>query len=92
MPSVGDTKAACSGHVERHTAIVLGGSADIKHISFMWGPTGTDCRVIVDKAFCAKGRDGRFVIIEGSIDLLVGRLGGITAGETKVVEGQFDLR
>ena len=91
-PSVGNTKAACSGHVEPHTAIVLGGSADIIRISSMRGPTGTECGVIVDKTFCAKGLDGRFVIIKGSVDLSVGRLGGITAGETKEVERQIDLR
>ena len=92
MPSVGDTKAACSGHVERHTAIVLGGSADIIRISSMRSPTGTDDGVVVDKTFCAKGRDGRFVIIKGSVDLFVGRPGGITAGKMKEVERQFDLR
>ena len=90
--SVGDTKAVCSGHEEPHTAIVLGGSANIIHISFMQCPTGMDGGAVVDKTFCAKGRDGCFVIIEGSVDLFVGRLGGIMAGEMKEVERQFGLR
>ena len=91
-PSVGDTKAACSGHVEPHTVIVLGGSADIIRISSMRGPTGMDGGVVIDKTFCAEGRDGRFVVIKGSVDLFVGRPGGIMAGETKEIEHQFDLQ
>ena len=91
-PSFGDTKAVCSGHVELHTAIVLGGSADKIRISSMQGPTGTDCGVIVDKTFRAERCNGRFVKIKGSVDLFVDRLGGINAGETKEVERQFNLR
>ena len=72
--------------------IVLGGIADIICISSMRGPTGTDGGAVVDKTFRAEGRNGHFVIIEGSVDLFVGRLGGITAEETKEVEHQFDLR
>ena len=90
--SVGDTKAVCSGHEEPHTAIVLGGSANIIHISFMQCPTGMDGGAVVDKTFCAEGRDGRFVVIKRSVDLFVGRPGGIMAGETKEIEHQFDLQ
>jgi len=71
---------------------VLGGNADVISVGSMWGPTRADGRVVVQKAFCSKGRDGHLVVIKKGVDFFVGGPGGITARETKEVEREFDLR
>ena len=92
MPSVGNTVSLCSGYEKTHTLIVLGGDADVISVGSMWGPTCVDGRVVVHKAFCSKGHDGRLVVIKKGVDFFVGGLGEITARETKEVERELDLR
>ncbi len=65
---------------------MLGGDADVKSVSSMWGPTRADGGVIVHNAFCSEGRDGRLVVIKKGVDFFIGGPGGITARETKEVD------
>jgi len=58
----------------------------------MWGPTRVDGGVVVHKASCSEGRDGRLEVIKKGMDFFVGGRGGIMARETKEVEREFDLQ
>ena len=66
---------------------MLGGNTDVIGVSAsaMWGPTSANGGVLVHEAFCSEGCDGRFVVIEKTIDFFIGRLAGIMARETKEV-------
>ena len=41
--------------------------------------------VIIDESFCSKGRDGSFVVVKKTMDLLVGRLAGIVTRKTQEI-------
>jgi hypothetical protein len=66
-------------HVELQTLIVLGGGANVECISSVWCPACADSGVVVDEAFSTDWRDWSFVEVIRAVDLLVGRISGITA-------------
>jgi hypothetical protein len=81
LPCVCDVILSGGCHVEPQTQIVLGGRADIKCISSVLLPAGTDGGVVVDKAFSSHQRDWCFVEVIRLVDLNIGRFAGIMAWE-----------
>jgi hypothetical protein len=66
-------------HVELQIPIVLGSRANVKCISSVWHPAGTDGGVVIDEAFSSDWRNWCFVEVTRIVDLLVGRFPRIMA-------------
>ena len=73
------------------TAVVVQSGADVPTVNSMWCPGATDSGRFVDKNSGARRSKGCTVIVEGTMELGIGRELGIDAGSAEKIQGDEGL-